>query len=108
MTRNERTEALKVIIADSDQVQFLTNGSSVSDTAIAWAEANLSPGLCAEYMNARVWSASAAFLLHNAGVTPEQASRDYQGDSIGYWVSNGHLSVERAFDLVNSYEEALG
>lgn len=89
----------------TSEVEAALGRDASPDDVVAWAETNLSGADINAYLvNARCFAPSAAFLLSNAGVTPEQAARQTPAtlgiggyaDTIGYKVANGDLSTGAA------------
>ncbi len=86
-----------------------TAGLPVSEVARAWLEAGFDDAEEVEdWLRARCFSADGALALDRAGITPEQAAlRTTAGtppyeETIGYKLTQGHLSFDEARRLINS------
>lgn len=91
---------------------FAIGNGDATAVAREWHEAGFSAREVREWLEARCFEASAAKELRDAGVTSEQSSRriyvdcgDY-GETIGYAVSNGDLTVANVV-VANEIEREL-
>ena len=86
-----------------------TAGLPATEVARAWLVAGFDDAEEVEdWLSARCFSAEGALALDRAGITPEQAAlRTTAGeapyeDTIGYKLTQGHLSFDEARRLINS------
>jgi hypothetical protein len=86
---------------------MIHGGSPTSMDAISqeWADAGFSAPECERWWDAACFDAGRAAVLRDAGITPEQVARPvdregYEGYSIGYWHSNGDLSLADVLELI--------
>lgn len=97
----DATTALALVTRHAD---FLVGNEDIEDVAAEWEQLTMSAELAEAYVTeSRVFTAGAAFALHDAGVTPAQAATSaraagwpHLADSVGYHVANGDL---RATDV---------
>lgn len=95
------TTATAIVTRHAD---FLVGDASIEDVAAEWEQLTMPVELAEAYVTeSRVFTAGAAFALHDAGVTPAQAATSaraagwpHLSDTIGYHVANGDL---RATDV---------
>lgn len=85
-------------------IQVVGNAGSMAvgnaplgEVAQEWIDAGFSDVEAARWLESRCYDAAAAAKLAKAGVTPEQASAEAPGgETIGYAVANGDMTVREA------------
>lgn len=79
-------------------------GVSADEYAAEWLDAGVPVDEVPSWIESGTWEAASAAALRDAGITAAQAGEccpegPCKGETIGYAVSNGDLSVERAEEI---------
>ena len=105
MKNNYATEEqIAEIIQANDDGAFLTGGAPIEEIVNEWDGEGLTVEEVEGYIAARVFRGEKAAQLKEAGITPDQAATrtgadvgiGCYGDTLGYKVANGDISVEKA------------